>query len=177
MRWKNVEIYTLAKGNNHKTLETIDEVARSEKDHEFIQRAIERYHLDNSRDSIKRMFDAVYRLVRFYPDPEQTQYVRTVNRMLKDLRGNCVDYTVMLSAFLRAMNVPHVIRMVRTEEDISGYNHIYVTLLDGTPLDPVMNQDQDGTEMIKMDGDRLPPLFGVTAPYINKFEREIWPTA
>lgn len=171
MRLDNREILKLPKGNNFKTLKLIDKIARKEKDHDFIQRSIEKIGLTGSRKDIKRFFCAVYKLLPFSPDPAETQYIRTVNRQLKDRRANCVDYTLLLSSFLRAVKVPHSIRMVRTNPDGGGFNHIYVVLLDGTPIDPVIGQAQDGSEPLKPK--RKPPVFGKEVPYFEKYDRKI----
>lgn len=171
MRDRNTELLQIKRGDNFRTLKLIDKVAHFEQNHDFIRRSIEMLGLTGDRDSLKRVFDCVYNLCKFFPDPEETQYIRTVNRQLKDRRANCVDYTVFLSAFLRALKVPHSIRMTQTDEDFPGYNHIYIVLQDGTALDPVINQSQDGTEPFKTR--RAPAAFGQEVPYIKKFDKKI----
>lgn len=171
MRFRNAELLVVRRGDNFRTLKLIDKVANAEKDHDFIKTSIEKLGLTGDRKSLKRVFDCIYRLCKFFPDPEETQYVRSVNRQLKDRRANCVDYTVFMSAFLRALKVPHSIRMTQTDEENNGYNHIYIVLPDGTALDPVINQAQDGTEPFK--GQRLPAAFGQEVPYIKKYDKKI----
>ena len=171
MRNANREIYRLPRGNNYKTLRLIDKIARSEQNHPFILEAIRRYGLDSSRESVEKIFNAIYKTVKFFPDPNNTQYIRTVNRQLKDKRGNCVDYTLFLTSFLRKLKIPHSIRMVQTDDNARGFNHIYVILADGTPLDLVINQDQDGSEPNKIE--RKPPRMGEQVPFVRKHDRKI----
>ncbi len=172
MRLRNAELLTIKRGNNFRTLKLIDKVAGGEKNHDFIQESIKKIGLNGSRQSVQRVFNCVYNLCKFFPDPEETQYIRSVNRQLKDRRANCVDYTVFLSAFLRALKVPHLIRMVQTDEEGDGFNHIYVVLSDGTALDAVINQSQDGTEPFKVK--REPPAFGEEVPYIRKYDKKVF---
>jgi hypothetical protein len=171
VRFENSELYHLPRGNNHKTLKLIDKIAESEKNHPFIQESIRRFRLGNDPDSIRKIFDAIYRIIKFYPDPQETQYIRTVNRQLKEKRGNCVDYTTFLSAFLRAVKAPHTIRMVRTEEGIRGFNHIYIVGPQNTPMDLVIGQSQDGSEPLKSQ--RNPNGFGQEVPFLKKFDKKI----
>ena len=173
MRFSDREILHVPRGNNFKTLKLIDKVAREEAKHPFIIESIERLGLDGSKDSIEKIFNAIYKITRFFPDPDARQYIRTVNRQLKDRRANCVDYTVFLSAFLRALKVPHKIRMVQTDEGRPGFNHIYCVLMDGTPLDLVIGQSQDGSEPAKLQGNRRPARFGEEVPFIRKHDRLI----
>lgn len=171
MRWENKELYYLPRGNNHKTLKLIDKIARKEAKHPYIKKAVHRFRLDNSKESIERIFNSIYKTIKFFPDPTNTQYIRSVNRQLKDRRGNCVDYTLFLSAFLRALGAPHFIRMVQTEEHAPGFNHIYIVLDDGTPLDLVIGQDQNGNEPNKTK--RNPPRFGEQVPFVKKYDKRI----
>lgn len=171
MRFQNRELHTVKRGDPFNTVKLIDRIASQEKNHPFIQEAIKTENLNGSKESLKRVLNCIYHLCKFFPDPDKTQYIRSVNRMLKDRRANCVDYTVFLSSFLRALFVSHFIRIVQTSKDYDGYNHIYVVLLDGTAIDPVINQDQDGNEFLKEVREK--PSFGEEVPYIKKFDKKI----
>ena len=129
------------------TLALVDKYAEREKNHPFIIDSIRKYGLNGSRESLNKIFQAIFNIVYFFPDPSNVQYVRTVNRTLKDRRGNCVDYSVIFSAFLRALGVPHVIRIVEYPNQAQpGISHIYVQTLNGINLDAVIGQDQNGNE-------------------------------
>ena len=150
MRFKNAEIEVIKNGNQMATLSLVDKYAEREKNHPFIKKSIEKYNLNGSTESLKKIFNAIFNIVIFFPDPSHVQYVRTVNRTLKDRRGNCVDYSVFFSAFLRALGVPHVIRIVEYPNQAQpGISHIYVQTLDGVNLDAVIGQDQNGNEANK----------------------------
>lgn len=150
MRFNNTEIEVVPNGDQKKTLLLVDKYAELEKNHPFITSSIKKYGLDGSKQSLKRIFDAIFKLIYFFPDPTDTQYVKTVNRTLKDRRGNCVDYSVVFSAFLRALRVPHYIRIVEyPNQAVPGISHIYVKTLDGITLDAVIGQDQHGNEINK----------------------------
>jgi hypothetical protein len=171
MRKQNRELLFIPRGNNFKTLKIIDKIAKEEQKHPFIKQAVQKYKLDQSPESIERIFKAIYKLIKFYPDPANTQYIRTVNRQLKDKRGNCVDYTLFLTSFLRALGVPHSIRMVQTDKHASGFNHIYIVLDNGTPLDLVIGQDQNGLEPLKEK--RNAPMMGIQVPFERKYDKRI----
>lgn len=152
MRFRDAEIEIVPKGNQLKTLALVDKYAEKSKDHLFITSSIEKYNLDKSKQSLKKIFDAIFKLVYFFPDPANCQYVRTVNRTLKDRRGNCVDYSVFFSAFLRALGMPHEIKVVEYPNQLTdGYSHIYVKTYDNDKitLDAVIGQDQEGNEINK----------------------------
>ena len=71
------------------------------------------------------------------------------------------------------MNEPHVFRMVSTNKNKpNDYNHIYVVLADGTPLDLVIGQDQDGKEILKRANERT-NFLGTEVPYIKKKDVKI----
>lgn len=150
MRFRDTEIEIVPKGNQLKTLALVDKYAEKSKDHLFIVSSIDKYKLDKSKQSLQKIFDAIFRLVYFFPDPQNCQYVRTVNRTLKDRRGNCVDYSVFFSAFLRALGIPHQIQIVEYPNQLTpGISHIYVKTMDGITLDAVIGQDQEGNEINK----------------------------
>jgi transglutaminase-like putative cysteine protease len=149
MRFQDREI-EIIQGDQRTVLRKVDEYAEREKSHPFITSSIKKYNLDGSRQSLKRIFDAIFRIVYFFPDPPKKQYIKTVNRTLKDQRGNCVDYSVMFSAFLRALGVPHRISIVEyPDQKLPGISHIYVQTMQGITLDAVIGQDQEGYEINK----------------------------
>lgn len=150
MRFRNAEIEIIPNGDQLKTLALVNKYAELEKNHPFITSSIKRYNLTGSTENLKKIFDCIFKLVYFFPDPASAQYVRTVNRTLKDRRGNCVDYSVLFSAFLRALQVPHRIRIVEyPNQKVPGISHIYVQTLNGITLDAVIGQDQEGREVNK----------------------------
>ena len=111
MRMEDKELFIVRNGDQRKTLKLINAAAEKGKDHIFVTDTIKEYGIKPTRKSIERLFRALHRIIPFEPDPDQEQWVRTVNRIVKDQKGNCVDYTTIMSAFLRKLKVPHRIRM------------------------------------------------------------------
>ncbi len=155
------------------TLREIDKIAREEATHPFVTSSVDKYGLKNDLESIKKVFDGAFNVATFWPDPEGQQYIRTVNRTLKDRRANCVDYTVFISAFLRAMGVPHIIRMVSFDpKNPKAYQHIYPLTVNGIALDVVYGQDQFGGEGLKDPTERK-AHFNHEVPYVGNFDKYI----
>lgn len=170
MRFRNREIEIIPNGNQLKTLQLVDKYAEREKNHPFITSSISKYNLTRSKEDLKRIFEAIHRIIYFEPDPENIQLVKTVNRTLKDERGNCVDYSVFFSAFLRALKVPHIIRIVEYPfQPRPGFSHIYVQTMDGFTLDAVIGQDQNGDEFKR--NTRIPYFNMEVLPYKNKLDK------
>lgn len=180
MRLRNKDILVSRNGNQFTTLRNIDKVARLDANHPFIAATVDEFSLRNDKDSLERLFNAVFRMATFHPDPPHKQYIRTPNRLFKDAQngldkgtgvavGNCVDYSAVISAFLRRMKVPHLIRMVSFDpKRPRAYSHIYPVTLDGTVLDLVYGQDQKGQERSKEDRQ---PYFNHEVPYEGKFDK------
>lgn len=173
MQLENSEILISREANQFDTLRNIDKVAQMSKNHPFIRESIEKYKLGRDPKSLEKIAKAGFNIAKFFPDPADSQMIRTVNRFLKDRRANCVDYTVFFSAFLRALNVPHIIRMVSFDPNNPGaFSHIYPLTLDGIVFDVVPGQDQNGREGLKTAKNRT-FIFNREVPYINKFDKKI----
>ncbi len=171
MRFNDSEILISSHADQKKTLREIDKIAEIGKNHDFIKFSVLKNNLRNDLESIKAIFNSAFNLTTFQPDPTGHQYIRTVNRFLKDRRGNCVDYTVFISAFLRAIRVPHIIRMVSFDsEQPKSYQHIYPLTINGLPLDAVYGQDQDGNEFKKSKSERE-SFFSKEVPFIGKYDK------
>ncbi len=174
MRWTNKDIEVIPNGNQLKTLKLVDKYAEREKNHPFITSSIQKYNLGRSVSDLQKIFEAIHRIIIFEPDPENIQLVRTVNRTLKDQRGNCVDYTVFFSAFLRALKIPHLIRIVEYPNQARpGYSHIYPKTLEGVTLDAVIGQEQTGNEFKKLN--RIPYFNVEVMPYKSKIDKIVKP--
>jgi len=173
MRLPNSEIIISSHADQQRTLKEIDKTAREESKHPFVIDSIKKYGLKNDLESIKHIFNAAFNVATFFPDPEGHQYIRTLNRTLKDRVANCVDYTVFISAFLRAIKAPHVIRMVSFDpQNKKAYQHIYPLTINGLVLDAVFGQEQDGSESQKDPDDRK-SFFNHEVPFIGNFDKYI----
>lgn len=117
----------------------------------FFINFINRNNLYNDLESIKKISKYIFNHVTFEKDDSSRQIIRYGTKALRDKKGNCVDYSVLLSQFLINLNVPHSFKMVATESnDKNNYNHIYLTLDNyNLPIDLVIGQDQTGNEKYK----------------------------
>jgi hypothetical protein len=90
-----------------------------------------------------------YSSAMMQPDAPGLQIVRTPAATLRDKRGNCVDYTVLIGAIATAAGLPVIIKVVAF--DPSGeFAHVY-PVVNGFPCDVVPFQKQDGTEYLTRD--------------------------
>jgi len=83
------------------------------------------------------------------PDAPGLQVVRTPAATLRDKRGNCVDYTVLIGAIATAAGIPVIIKVVALEPD-GEFVHVY-PVVNGFSCDVVPFQKQDGTEYLTRD--------------------------
>ena len=171
MRFKNSQVRISNNANQFVTLKHIDKIAAKGSKHPFVLNSIKKYGLKDDMRSLKSIFTAGFRISPFQADPPGDQYIRSVNRFLKDRRANCEDYTVFLSAFMRAMKIPHSIRMVSFDpRQPKAYQHIYPVTTQGVVLDIVNGQDQDGSEHKKNPSERQ-VNFNQEVPYFSKYDK------
>jgi len=107
----------------------------------FFANFIARNNLSNDLESIKKISKYIFNHVTFEKDDSTRQVIRYGTKALRDKKGNCVDYSVLLSQFLINLKVPHSFKMVATEKnDQDNFNQ---------PIDLVIGQDQEGNEKYK----------------------------
>lgn len=111
---------------------------------------------------IEDVYNYAHNNVTYYPTPENRQIIRPVFTILRDGKGNCVDYTILQSALLLILNVPHVYRLVSYDSSLES-EHIYI-VAQNKILDPVIGQKQDGTEINSLKESH----FNKEIPYISK---------
>lgn len=171
--WSDKEILITRNADQFTTLNEIDKQARRDSRHPFILNSIKKYNLGQDPASMRKIAKAAFNIAKFQPDPADNQYIRTITRMLKDRRANCVDYTTFISAFLRALKVPHIIRMASFDpNNPRAYSHIYPLTQNGLILDVVPGQDQNGLEFKKGAKDRT-FIFNTEVPFVGKFDKKI----
>jgi hypothetical protein len=93
----------------------------------------------------KQIFDFAYNAMVYMPDPDGEQVLKLPLRGIKDEAGNCVDYTILQSAAMLNAGIPHKLRVVGFTTP-GSWEHIYCVADDGSVMDPVIGQKQDGTE-------------------------------
>ena len=161
------------RANQFDTIRVMKGVAYESALNPIFKNLINKYDLLRDPDRIKKIFDFCFYNTFYEKDDPRKQTVRSGIRSLTDKKANCVDYSVLLSSFLLNLNEPHFFRMVSTDENRpNDYNHIYVILGDGTPLDLVIGQDQNGKEILKRAKERT-NFFGIEVPFIKKKDVKI----
>jgi len=136
----------------------------------YIKQLYREYLEGEEPDQPKKIFNYAYQSAHFDPDPRQKQWIRTAGRVIKDGYANCVDYSVIISTFLLLCDIPHSFRRVKIGGS-KNYVHIYVVLDDGTPLDCVIGQREDGQEetlRVNKYGS-----FGDELPYDRKHDTKV----
>jgi hypothetical protein len=159
------------RANQYDTIRTMKNVAFESAKNPFFKNLINRHHLYNDPNRIKKIFDFAFENTFYEKDNPTNQTIRSGIRSLKDKKANCVDYCILLSSFFINLGIPHNFKMVATDpKNPANYNHIFVTLADGTPLDCVIGQDQTGKEQYKKIRKNY---YGVEVPYSKQYTLKI----
>ena len=99
---------------------------------------------------LEEVFNHSFNSAYYFPDPPEVQRIKAPLRLMKDKLGNCVDYSVFTATLLILLDIPSALKMVKFAPN-ENYSHIY-TITQTSPqivLDPVIGQDQDGSEVLK----------------------------
>lgn len=111
-----------------------------------------------------------YKLAPFQPDPMNQQNIKTVSRLLRDRRANCVQYTVAIGAVMLAAGYPVTIRTVAyTRPEVQ--EHVY-PVVNGLPIDVVPGQRQGGDEHLFRKLDSLVQI-GQELPYLSSSNTKV----
>lgn len=154
-------------GDQYKTVEVIKRVARESQADTFIQNVVNLHKITPDLKGIEKLFNLVFFNTFFHADPEHTQIVRSPRRLFIDKMGNCVDYACCIAAFCIYLKVPCKLIIAATDpSQPQNYNHIYCKVLFDVPIDPVIGQNQDGTERYKKRSERK-NYFGVEVPSLS----------
>lgn len=80
------------------------------------------------KSGLKSLYNLLRMRTSFEPDTGN-QTIRTPYRLLRDEKGNCVDYTTFFSSVLKALEIPHYYRMISLVEG-GNPTHIYIVIPD-----------------------------------------------
>lgn len=138
-------------GDQYDTITAMKNAAHFSAQAPLIKEFVRRNNLQ--KKDLSRLYNCLYKFLEFERDDGGTQTIRTAARTIRDKKGNCVDYSVLLGAFLINMGQPFSFRMVSFGED-ENYAHIYPVLSDGTPIDLVLGKEDD-----------FPAKYGTQVPY------------
>lgn len=111
-----------------------------------------------------RLCNFAYNAATFEPDEEGKQVLKTPAALIREKKGNCVDYTILISALAIAANIPAIIKVVAVKKS-KDFGHVY-PIINGLPCDVVPFQRQDGKEHLYRTGNEI--VFPTEELY-NKF--------
>jgi hypothetical protein len=130
-----------------------------------------------SDNVLKFVFDYSYDKILYVPNEGKKQQLRTVWNFLRTRKGNCAIYVELIGAVLLNLGIPFKFRVVNyiTEDPKTGAQiipkemmHVYIVTKDGTVLDPVIGQRQDGTDT--WTNRPRNGQFNVELPYYKKID-------
>lgn len=160
-------------GTQFDTIKYMSDVARKSAKNPFFKNYIRINNLTGTTEDLHKIFNEVFFRTYYKADPPGRQQIRSGTRLLREKFGNCVDYSVIFSAFLLNLGVPHSFRMISTDKNNpEQYSHIYVVTEDGIVMDAVLNQDQDGNEYKKPIIKRK-PLFNTQGQFVKKYDLKV----
>lgn len=111
-----------------------------------------------------RLCNFAYNAATFEPDAPGKQVLKTPAALMREGKGNCVHYTILISALANAANIPAIIKVVAVG-DSKDFGHVY-PVINGLPCDVVPYQRQDGKEHLYRTGNEV--VYPTEEPY-NKF--------
>ncbi len=117
----------------------------------------------------EQIFDYGYSRVLFEPDRANDQIVKTPFAVLRERKGNCVDYSVLYATLLKLNGLGGHFRSVSFDPKNLKPIHIYVISGAGEILDAVQGQDQEGEKSF-VDRENKYGRFNQEVKYIIKFD-------
>jgi hypothetical protein len=85
--------------------------------------------------------------IKYTPDPEGKELIRSVEETLKGKKADCEDFAIMISAIMLHKNIGHSFRIYDYGR---GWEHIVLVLADGTVIDPVNDVFNVEPEYVKV---------------------------
>jgi len=150
-------------------VEVIKRNAKLEDTLEFLPKAVQRVAWQVKRiapllkgktleETCRNIWNRFYTCIRYSKDEPNKEQIRSPRVTWWGRKGDCDDFTVLISACLYNLGIKHIFRiMAQTEE--KGYQHIYPVVI--TP---------EGKEIII---DCVLPRFNYEVPYIQKIDKEM----
>jgi hypothetical protein len=129
--------------NIYQILNWVKKIAQESADTEEIKKIAA--GLKNCPDPIKAVFNYAYNAAVYQADPIDSQDLKRSAATIRDKKGNCADYAILISSLLQNIGIKHYFRVTGYESP-RVYEHIYVITDKGVVLDPVLGQKQDGSD-------------------------------
>lgn len=151
------------------TTETIKRNAKLEDTIAFLPKAIKKvswqvkhvaplFKNDSLETTCKNIWERFYTRIQYCKDETNKEQIRSPRVTWWGRKGDCDDFTVLISACLCNLGIKHILRIMKQTEE-KGFQHIYPVVI--TP---------DGTEIII---DCVVPRFNYEVPYIEKIDKEM----
>lgn len=134
----------------------------------FMADAVINLHESIDRPLWKIAAELVFDLSYYEQDPPTLQTIRTPQRVIKDQRANCVDYSVFVASLLMKLGYNVSFKVVKFGED-EDFSHVYL-MIDGIGvIDLVPSQNQSGLEHLLRNERKYPDLYK-EVPYFSSFK-------
>jgi transglutaminase-like putative cysteine protease len=151
----NETIQIAQQANVKQIAETMREVALIESKKPYIKALAEKLFISKNEPyySAFKLCNFAYNAATFEPDQVGRQVLKTPYALLREKKGNCVDYTILISALAIAANIPAIIKVVAVHNS-KDFGHVY-PIINGLPCDVVPYQRQDGKEHLYRTGSEI----------------------
>lgn len=151
----NEKVQIATQSNVKQIAEAMREVATIESKKPYIQELAARLCINKQEPyySAFRLCNFAYNAATFEPDEAGKQVLKTPAALLREKKGNCVDYTILITALAIAADIPAIIKVVAVH-DSKDFGHVY-PVINGLPCDVVPYQRQDGKEHLFRQGNEV----------------------
>jgi len=159
---KNAATTIFENATTNDVVKLIDAVS-SEATNDPLMQSLSRALVNQGGDPLKNIFQFACKVARYQPDAPTLQTVRTPARLIMERRGNCVDFSVLISTILKCLKFGHKYKIVKLAPNMP-YGHIYIVsnLVNGTKvLDPIYGKDY------KKDENNILIYFNKEVPHTN----------
>lgn len=142
----NTAVKIKSRANVNEIAASIADVIRQESKKPYVQDLARSLCINKEQPyyTAVQLCNFAYQVATFYPDEPGVQVIKTPAALMRERKGNCVDYSVFIGAIATAADVPVTLKIVAIEPS-ENYGHIY-PYVNGLPCDVVPYQMQDGTE-------------------------------
>jgi len=151
----NKTVKIKGRANVREIAEIMRDVARTESKKQYIENLAKNMCISIAEPSYTafQLCNFAFNTATFEPDENGVQVIKTPAALIRTKKGNCVDYTVLISSLAHAAGIPVIIKVVAIGNS-ENYGHVY-PIVNGYPCDVVPYQRQDGTEHLYRTGNEI----------------------
>lgn len=163
----NTTVKISERANVREIAEAMREVARVESEKPYVKELAAKLCINKNEPfaSVFQLCNFAYNAATFEPDEPGRQVLKTPAALIREKRGNCVDYTILMAALALAAKIPVIIKVVQVAGS-NDYGHVY-PVINGLPCDVVPYQRQDGKEHLYRTGSEI--IYPTEEPYTKFF--------